>query len=126
MRKKITGILALSFLLISSLNSCYYDIEAELYAQSGGPCDTTGVTYTNTVVPYLQTQCISCHSTAFASGNIALDSYSAVKTHVNNGKLFGSINHSAGYSPMPQGGNKTNSCTLEKIKAWIDNGAQNN
>ncbi|MBI1342358.1 MAG: hypothetical protein GC171_05400 [Terrimonas sp.] len=124
-RNKILTALALLTSVIT-LNSCYYDIEEELYPAGNSNCDTTGVTYSNTVAPIMQSLCISCHSTSLPSGNITLDTYAAVKTQALNGKLYGSINHSAGYVPMPQGGNKMNSCLVNRIKSWVDGGAINN
>lgn len=105
---------------------CYYDKEDLLYPQTGA-CDTANSTYTTVVQPALQTYgCIGCHSGSAPSGNILLNTYVNVKTYVQNGKFYGSITHSAGYVAMPQGGNKMNTCTINKIKAWIDSGALNN
>jgi hypothetical protein len=119
-------IIAIFFLSATVISSCYYDVEEELYG-SGGPCDTAGTTYSTTVVSLLQNYgCLGCHSGASASGNIRLDSYNNVKIQADNGRLFGAINHSAGYAPMPQGGNKMLSCDINKIKAWIDAGSPNN
>jgi len=107
------------------LAGCYYDKEDLLYPQSN--CDTANSTYLTAVQPALQTYgCIGCHSGSAPSGNILLNTYANVKTYVQNGKLYGSITHSAGYSPMPQGGNKMNTCVINKIRTWIDAGALNN
>jgi hypothetical protein len=112
--------------LVVTISSCYYDIEEQLYPQNGN-CDVSGVTFSATVVPLLQNNgCISCHSGGAPSGNISLEGYNNVKTLATNGKLFGTISHSSGYSPMPQGGNKMTNCNINKIKAWIDAGSPNN
>ena len=111
---------------IIAISGCYYDRESLLYPQSG-VCDTSNSTYTLVVQPALQTYgCVGCHSGSAPSGNILLNSYAAVKTYVQNGKLYGSIAHMGGYSAMPQGGNKMPICEINKIKAWIDAGALNN
>ena len=113
-------------MFVTILASCYRDNEEELYPVTG-TCETNGVTYTNTVAPLLQSNgCISCHSGAAPSGNISLQNYNAVRTVALNGKLFGAINHSPGFSPMPQGGTKMSNCNILKIKAWIDAGSINN
>jgi hypothetical protein len=105
---------------------CYYDKD-ELINPGTGNCDTNAVTYSGTVVPLLQASgCLSCHSGAAPSGNISLATYAGVKTVANNGKLYGAINHSPGFSSMPQGGNKMSGCNISKIKAWIDAGSINN
>jgi hypothetical protein len=117
---------AFFFICIIALTGCYYDKEDLLYPQSGN-CDTTNSTYSAVVQPALQTYgCIGCHSGAAPSGNVLLNTYTNVKTYVQNGKFYGSISHSAGFIAMPQGGNKMNACTINKIKSWIDAGALNN
>lgn len=106
--------------------SCYYDREDQLYPATG-PCETSNVTYVNTVLPVLQNSgCLGCHSGNAPSGNISLEGYENVRAVALNGKLYGTISHSPGYSPMPQGGNKLSTCNINKIKAWIDAGATNN
>lgn len=109
-----------------ALTGCYRDNEADLYPENGS-CETTGVTYAATVVPILQSNgCMSCHSGGAPSGNISLEGYANVKAVAISGKLFGSISHSGGFAPMPQGGNKMSNCNINKIKAWIDSGSINN
>ena len=107
------------------LAGCYYDKEELLYPS--GNCDTSNSTFSGVVQTCLQTYgCLGCHSGAAPSGNVLLNTYTVVKTYVQNGKLYGAITHSTGYTPMPQGGNKMNTCDINKIKAWIDAGALNN
>lgn len=123
MRNKIKSILVLGVILIAG---CYYDKEDLLYPDTGN-CDTSNSTYSLKVLPALQTYgCIGCHSGSAPSGNVLLDNHANVKIYVQNGKLYGAISHTGGYSPMPQGGNKMNNCTISQIKAWIDAGALNN
>lgn len=116
----------ITILFAVGLTGCYYEIEEELYGLPG-PCDISSVNYTNTVTGILQSYgCLGCHSGVSASGSIRLDSYNNVKLQADNGRLYGAINHNAGYKPMPQGGNKMLSCDINKIKAWIDAGSPNN
>ncbi len=111
---------------IGMITGCYYDKEDILNPDTGN-CSTINTTYQGTVVPLLQASgCLNCHSGGAPSGNVSLATYTSVKTVAQNGKLFGSINHSPGFSPMPQGGNKMSSCNISKIKAWIDAGSINN
>jgi hypothetical protein len=113
-------------LSMGCLNGCYYDIDEELYG-TGGPCDASNVTYAVTVSGILQQYgCKGCHSGVSASGGVRLDNFNDVKTQIANGRLWGSINHSSGFSPMPKGGNKMLSCDINKIKAWIDAGSPDN
>lgn len=88
-------------------------------------CDTTNTSYTNNVVPILTNNCIGCHNASNSSGGVVLDNYTPVASSALSGKLFGSINHDAGYVPMPPSGNLSN-CDKALIKSWIDKGAPNN
>lgn len=89
-------------------------------------CDTVNVSFANTVFPVLQDKCVGCHSGNNPSGGIDLNSYTTVKIQVNNGQLFGAINHESGFSPMPKGGNQLPQCEIDQVKSWIDAGAPNN
>lgn len=110
------------------LSSCYYDKEELLYGSGNGPCtDTTGnISYTQKIIPMFQQYCYSCHSGNFPSGNIVMGTYTANKAIAQNGKLLGSVNHSAGYSAMPKGMAKLSNCQTAVIKKWINEGMQNN
>lgn len=120
-------IVALLMSLFFLLSSCYRDVEDDLYPAGGGACDTTGITYSATIQPLLQSSgCLGCHSGGAPSGGISLEGYTNVKTLAQNGKLYGTISHAAGYSPMPKGGNKLSACNITKVKAWIDSGIPNN
>ena len=50
----------------------------------------------------------------------------AEKIVAQNGKLYGSVNHSPGFAPMPQSGGKLGNCQILTIKKWIDGGILNN
>ena len=123
---RMKRIIAISFIISLLFSSCYYDVEEDLYP-ANSPCDTTAVTFSSTVVSILQANgCTGCHSGGTPSGNISLIGYTKIKTVAQNGKLFGTIDHQPGFSPMPQGGNKMTTCNINRIKAWIDAGAPNN
>jgi hypothetical protein len=110
------------------LNSCYYDKEELLYGNPNAPCTdtTTNISYTQYVVPVLNQYCYTCHTGSFPSGGITMGTYNTDKAIALNGKLYGSINHSSGYSPMPQGMAKLTNCQVANIKKWIDAGTPNN
>ncbi|MBK6936412.1 MAG: hypothetical protein IPH18_05665 [Chitinophagaceae bacterium] len=109
------------------ISSCYYDKEELLYG-TAAPCTdtTTNVSYLQKVVPLLQQYCYSCHTGSFPSGNQLMGTYVADKAMAQSGKLYGTINHSSGYSPMPKGGAKMSSCQISTIKKWVDAGMLNN
>ena len=123
--------LSLAALLIITLvgvSSCYYDKADLLYSGNAGPCtDSSGtVSYAQKVVPLLQQYCYSCHTGNFPSGNQLMGTYTSDKAMAMNGMLYGTIAHSAGYSPMPQGMAKMTNCQIAVIKKWIDSGTLNN
>ena len=68
---------------------------------ASGNCVATNVSFANTVLPTLRTNCTGCHSGTTPSAGIDLNSYATVKVQAANGKLVGSISHAAGYIAMP-------------------------
>ncbi len=112
------------------LPGCTNYNEEELYgtAKETG-CEITTATFALDVKPILQRECISCHTSAFASGGITLDTYTGVKnaaTGTGPASLLPALNHEPGFTAMPLGGNKLPACDIAKIKKWIDLGALNN
>jgi hypothetical protein len=117
-------------LLITAIFAgCYYDNEEQLYPKLDQVCDTTGVTFSKSVQPILQTNCLGCHSAtenAASGGIINLEDFTVVKVLVDGGNLFGAITHNPLNSQMPKSGAKLDTCSITKIKIWIDKGALNN
>ena len=114
-------------ILIAAVSGCYYDNEERLYPDLNSNCDTTGITWSGTIRPILQTNCLSCHSSAENAangGNIDLESFASVKTRVEQGSLLGAMRHESPWSPMPKGGNKLDDCSITKVRIWIENGAK--
>lgn len=117
-----TLVFTLFFASTLFLGGCYYDNEQDLYP--GGSCDTTGVTFNNSIAPIFSTYCNSCHSGSSPSAGISTDNYSSVVENID--RIVGAVNHADGYMPMPQGGNKLSACELSKINAWINLGKPEN
>ena len=113
----------LFLLVLFGLNSCYYDVEEELYP---GGCETINLSYSQDIVPILENNCLSCHNQASNFGNVTLEGYDNVLLFVTNGELLGSIKHESGFSPMPQNAAQLVECDIEKIETWIADGAPNN
>jgi len=89
-------------------------------------CDTTNVTFSASVWPALETNCMGCHSGATPAGNIPITNFNEVFEIANNGKLLGSIRHNIGFSPMPKNGTKLSDCKIKEIEIWIADGTPNN
>lgn len=116
--------LTIALLFLAMLSGCYYDKEEVLYPATA--CDTTNITFNQSVVPLLSAHCISCHGGSTPSASIRLDTYAGVKQQADNGRLLGSVNHAAGFSPMPKGAAKLNACNIAKLTKWVAAGAPNN
>lgn len=123
--KQLINGLILAVITAMIFSGCYYDTEEELYPDVVA-CDTATVTYSNAILPTINSTCVSCHSGSAASGGIDFTTYAGIKAQADNGQLFGSISHSPGFSAMPQGGNKLSDCLIAKFKYWIDAGAPQN
>jgi hypothetical protein len=89
-------------------------------------CDTNNVKFAGVISPILQNSCNGCHSGSSPAGLIDLTSFPSVLALAQNGKLLGSVNHSAGFQPMPKGGNMLPDCQIDQIRIWIQNGSMNN
>lgn len=93
---------------------------------SSSGCDTTLVTYQNSIKQILTNGCVNCHNASNAGGGIRLDNYTFVKASGQSGSLYGSVSWQTGYVKMPLGGTKINSCSIKKIKNWLDKGMPEN
>jgi len=111
-----------------TIASCSSDSEDTLNSTNPpAGCDTTTISFSTTITPLLNSYgCTSCHSGSAPSGNFMLTSYNNVKAKIDDGRLWGAINHLAGFKPMPQDGNKMSDCDINKFRAWINRGALNN
>lgn len=126
MKKILIGAIAIFLTLF--ISSCYYDKEDLLYGNPNAPCtdSISNISYSQHVVPVLSQYCYNCHTGNSPSGGITMGTYATDKAIAQNGKLYGSISHAAGYIPMPEGMSKLNSCQILAIKKWIDAGLLNN
>lgn len=91
-----------------------------------GACDTTVFTYSGAVKPIMDAKCSGCHNPSNLGGNIDVSTYNAIKIVAQNGKLYGSVAHQAGYSPMPKNAAKLSDCEIRQIQKWIAAGILNN
>jgi hypothetical protein len=127
---KITGFLIPALItVLASVTSCFYDSEEYLFPQTSNQCDTTQVTYSQSVDPIIQNYCLSCHGNSTAAnygGNIKLEDYEGIKAQVDANRLIGAITHENGYLPMPKDASKLDDCKITTIRIWVDAGAPNN
>ena len=93
---------------------------------ASGNCVATNVSFANTVLSTLKTNCTGCHSGTNPSAGIDLNSYATVKVQAANGKLVGSISQAAGFIAMPSATVSLSACEISQIKAWVTEGSLNN
>jgi hypothetical protein len=89
-------------------------------------CDTASVTYSGAIRTIISNKCQGCHGNTSPGGGNNFTSYAGVKAKVDDGRLWGAVNHLSGFSPMPKNGNKLSDCELAQIRIWIAAGAPNN
>jgi uncharacterized membrane protein len=89
-------------------------------------CNVDVFTFSGSIKPMLDTKCVGCHSAVSPGGNINLSTYAAVKVVALNGKLYGSIAHQTGFSPMPKNAAKLSDCEITQVQRWIAAGSLNN
>ena len=109
---------ALSFTLLS----CYNDNRQDLYPlPPPNSCDTTNITYTNTLKTIVGDHCAiaGCHAGPIPSG-WDFSNYNGLRAVANNGKLMDAINHTGPFQ-MPKGMPKLDPCTILKFQAWVNN-----
>lgn len=107
-----------------SFESCYYDVEEELY--SGVVCDTTVFTYTAKISSIISQNCLPCHDSSQLSGDIDLSSYTNLKDATSAGNVICSIRHEGSCSAMPQDAGQMDACSIRLIELWATNGYPEN
>lgn len=123
---KLKSVLLLIFISATvALQSCYKDNEEDLYPDPD-KCNTENVSFSQTVMPVITNNCVSCHSGSAPSGGVSLSNYAEVVASVDGGRFLGAIRHESGFSAMPQGAAKLSDCNISRIEAWIEQGKKNN
>lgn len=89
-------------------------------------CDTTAVTFSQTIYPLIEIKCQGCHSGAQPSSGLSLIDYSNISTIALTGALMSSVTGTNSYTQMPYNSNPLPACEVDLIEAWIADGAPNN
>lgn len=88
------------------------------------PIVDTAVSYSITIVPIVNAQCISCHC-AGGSGNGDFTTYIGIKAKVDNGSLYNRI-VTLKDMPMIGSGYTLTDAERTKFSSWINQGGKNN
>jgi hypothetical protein len=122
MTKIQVKILLLFASVLPTISSCVNENEEELYGSRS--CDTSNITYTESIAPVFATYCNSCHGGNAPNGNVKTDTYSTLVANIT--RIRGAINHETGFIAMPQGASKLPVCDLTRIDIWIRLGMPEN
>ncbi len=89
-------------------------------------CDTDNVTFSQVVYPIIKNSCEGCHGVNNPSAGISLTNHTQIQTIAQNGSLLGTVAHQSGFVPMPYNQQKLDSCKIDQIRIWLENGALDN
>lgn len=84
-------------------------------------CDTTQITYTSSLKPFIDLSCKGCHNTTIQSGSVNLDGHTNFSTHAERSL----IRMRSSQNPMPPNG-KPSECISRTVELWIIEGKPNN
>jgi cytochrome c5 len=104
--------------------ACSTDVDEVI--NPGDTCDSESVSFQDNVLVVFNNSCNGCHNASANFGGITLDNHADVKTVVDAGRLLGAVRHDSGFSAMPQGGAQLSDCNIEKLEAWVSDGALDN
>jgi hypothetical protein len=128
MLKKL--VLAATVISVSALifEGCVYHKADQEYPGCVYPRDTTGITYNHDIIPILNANCQPCHSPGNDISFINLYDYSTISSLALDGQfiygtLLSAVMHEGGAPFMPQNGGKLTDCNINKIAAWVHDGA---
>jgi hypothetical protein len=93
---------------------------------SCGDCDTTTITFSGTIQPIIQANCLNCHNPNLQNGGLDLSTHGNVANAIQARNLLERINHISGFPPMPPSGTQLSACNLRKFDKWVDAGLPNN
>ena len=122
--KYILGFLLFGAIVISA---CTKDTVPEKIVDpiAVDPCLDT-VSYSTTIVPLLNDNCVPCHNSSSASGGYDLSSYANVSASADVVLHTIKQDDPANFAPMPQGGDKLPDPSIQDFECWINQGKLNN
>jgi hypothetical protein len=124
--KKILIFVVTGLMFIFLIPSCYYGNVEDLYPFEASACDTTNVTYSQTIAPIMAANCNTCHNSTLHEADVITDNFDDLNIVRNNGQLWKAVSHDPSVVPMPYQGQKLSDCNLSKINIWIRTGAPKN
>ncbi len=117
-------------LLLIFFEGCLYNKADQQYPSTRN-CDTSNVRYSVEIKTILDADCKSCHNGSSSISGINLYDYTtisglALDEQFTYGTLLSAIMHVGGAPAMPQNAAMLQDCDINKIAAWVHEGAPNN
>lgn len=88
-------------------------------------CDSVDISFANHILPLIEQRCKGCHLGTGSVGGFPLTNYSQI-SGISGFALLQVMRHDSGFSPMPLNLPKLDSCKLQVVRVWIEEGALNN
>lgn len=88
-------------------------------------CDSVNISFSEHILPLIEQRCKGCHLGSGSTGGFGLTNYDEI-SGISSYALFQVMNHDSGFVPMPLNLPKLDSCKLQVVRVWIEEGAQNN
>ncbi len=86
--------------------------------ENSEPCDTSVYTFNTAIFPLIKRNCLGCHNTASANGELTNESQISEKAVA----ILGRVTGQNGNIMPPSPANPLSDCKINKIKNWINNG----
>ncbi len=122
------GVLISSFMIVTSVSSCYYDNYEDLYSEIGTGCDTTALSYSAEIAPLLSARCATsgCHDAQSMQSGLNLSNYADASIIALDGRLLArTLLPTGSGGAMPPSG-ALDPCSLDHLEQWVSQGAPNN
>ncbi|MGB0861506.1 MAG: hypothetical protein ACPGXZ_01260 [Saprospiraceae bacterium] len=123
----ISSLLAAMLVLIIG-TSCDFDKTTDPDINTEPDCtNLSDVSFATDVLPILTANCATsgCHDAITVKKGYNYGLYADAKKTVDNNLMIGVINHESGFSAMPTT-YKMEDCDINKITAWVNEGALDN
>ena len=87
------------------------------------------MSFTDDILPIIQDNCLSCHGGELPSAGLTMEHYSQIRTAVLDTTVAGIINRierPLGDPDIMPPDSRLEQCSIDKIKAWVEQGASEN
>jgi hypothetical protein len=111
---------ALKIIWLAIVGSFIVSCESHTYEDISG--EVANPTYTTSIKPIIDTNCLSCHS-AIAGEFPTMETYAQVREAAENGNMICRIDDQSCGLVMPQSGRMPQT-KINTIKNWVSNGFQ--